>query len=165
MKCQSGQVQIRPLAPVDIAAVMALVRTGEPYIRVRADSDYWLYAHLFADTCPVAVAGQQLVGAAIAFRSQRDPQDVYVQDVTTHPRWRRQGVTRLLIDDIRRQAARWGCARLYLTSEPQNRAAHATWLALGFTNMPGDYQSDGVAVTADFKGPGKHRAVYQLPLT
>ena len=157
-------MHIRPFATADIVQVMELMRLGEPYIRVRADSDYWLYAHLFADTCPVAVAERQLVGAAIAFRSQRRPQDVYVQDVITHPRWRRQGVTRHLIDDIRRQAAGWDCERLYLTSEPENRDAHATWLALGFTNAPGDYESDGVQVTANFKGPGKHRAVYQLPL-
>jgi GNAT superfamily N-acetyltransferase len=157
-------VHIRPLVSVDIAEVMDLMRLGEPYIRVRADSDYWLYAHLFADTCPVVVAGRQVVGAAVAFRSQRAPKDVYVQDVVTHPQWRRQGVTRRLIDDIRRQAAEWDCVRLYLTSEPQNRPAHGTWLALGFANVPGDYVSDGVHVTADFKGPGKHRAVYQLLL-
>ena len=82
-------MHIRPFATADIVQVMELMRLGEPYIRVRADSDYWLYAHLFADTCPVAVAERQLVGAAIAFRSQRRPQDVYVQDVITHPRWRR----------------------------------------------------------------------------
>jgi GNAT superfamily N-acetyltransferase len=157
-------VQIRPLGYTDIAAVMALMRLGEPYIRVRAGSDYWLYTHLFADTCPVAVIGQQLVGAAIAFCSQRDPRDVYVQDVVTHPQWRRQGVTRGLIGDISRKAAGRDCMRLYLTSEPQNRAAHDAWLALGFTNLPGDFQSDGIEVTADFKGPGMHRAVYQLLL-
>lgn len=56
-----------------------------------------------------------------------------------------------------------GCRRLYLTSEPDNQAAHASWTALGFDNMPGGHQINGISVIADFKGPGRSRAVYQLP--
>jgi hypothetical protein len=48
--------------------------------------------------------------------------------------------------------------------EPHNTGAHATWLRLGFTNLPGDYQTAGISVTAGYKGPGKDRAVYQMPL-
>jgi GNAT superfamily N-acetyltransferase len=157
-------VEIRPLGTADIGSVMALMRLGEPFLRVREESDYWLDAHLFAGTCPVAVHDDQLVGVAIAFRSQSAPQDVYVQDVMTHPHRRRHGIARRLIDDVRRQATAWGCTRLYLTSEPGNQAAHDTWLALGFTNVPGDFQTGDMQVTADYKGPGRHRAVYQITL-
>lgn len=54
-----------------------------------------------------------------------------------------------------------GCKRIYLTSEPENVGAHATWSSLGFENMFGDYISHGISVTKDFKGPGKDRAVYE----
>jgi hypothetical protein len=63
---------------------------------------------------------------------------------------------------VRDQATAWGCLRVYLTSEPENTAAHATWTSLGFVNVAGDFTVNDVAVTRDFKGPGKDRAVYQL---
>ena len=53
--------------------------------------------------------------------------------------------------------------RLYLTSEPDNIATHATWLRLGFTNPLADLTVNGVHVTRDFKAAGKDRAVYELP--
>ncbi len=152
---------LRPELIGDVERLMAL---GEPYVRPRTSSDYWLYARLFSSTCPVAVDGGVLAGAVIAFRSQDDPADVYVQDVMSHPDFRRRGVARLLLDSVRSRAAEWGCRRLYLTSEPENRAAHRTWLTLGFRNVPGEREFDGVQVTTDFKGRGKDRAVYELLL-
>ncbi|MEU3229408.1 hypothetical protein ACIQFP_26410 [Nocardiopsis alba] len=69
------------------------------------------------------------------------------------------------LEDVRSQAEQWGCRRLYLTSEPDNQAAHAGWIALGFVNVPGDHEINGVSVITDFKGPGRSRAVYQLTLS
>ncbi|WP_322768849.1 GNAT family N-acetyltransferase [Frankia sp. Cr1] len=147
-----------------IPRVQQLMGLGEPYIRVRTSSDYWLYARLFSSTCPVALVGDEVAGAVIAFRSQDDPRDVYIQDVITHPDHRKQGVARTLLAAIHHRAAAWGCSRLYLTSEPDNTTADATWTSLGFTNVPGDVLVHGVSVKRDFKGPGKDRAVYQLDL-
>jgi GNAT superfamily N-acetyltransferase len=103
-------------------------------------------------------------GVVIAFRSQDNPYDVYVQDVMSHPDHRRRGITRSLLDVVRRQATAWGCHRLYLTSEPDNAPAHATWLSLGFATIAGDRTINGVPVISDYKGPGNHRAVYELKI-
>lgn len=156
---------VTPLRPERIGEVLHLMELGEPYISARILSDYWLYATLFSSTCPIAVADDTtVVGAVIAFRSQDDPADVYVQDVMTHPQHRRRGIMRALLQSVRSQAEAWGCQRLYLTSEPDNEAAHASWTALGFVNVPGDHEINGVSVISDFKGPGRDRAVYQLTL-
>jgi GNAT superfamily N-acetyltransferase len=128
---------VRTLGQEYVPQVYDLMALGEPYIRVRTHSDYWLYAHLFSSTCPIAVVDGRVIGAVIAFRSQDDPSDVYVQDVMTHPDQRGQGVTRALITAVADRATRWGCDRLYLTSEPDNRPAHTAWLSLGFVNLPG----------------------------
>lgn len=157
-------MRITPLRQEFIPQIIALMQLGEPYIRPRTHSDYWAYATLFSSTCPVALVGDHVAGAVIAFRSQDDPRDVYVQDVMTHPDHRQQGVSKALMAAVRDQAAGWGCTRLYLTSEPDNTEAHATWRALGFVNVPGDREVDGVSVTSNFKGPAKDRAVYQLDL-
>ncbi|GAB3860621.1 hypothetical protein GCM10029963_63810 [Micromonospora andamanensis] len=152
---------ITPLTVDRISDLEKLLALGEPYIRLRGSSDYWLYATMFANTCPVAIVAGQVVGSVIAFRSQIDPSEIYLQDVMTHPSHRRAGITRALIEDVHRQGSLWGCQRLFLTSEPDNQAAHRAWLALGFTNVPGDAVEHGVSVIHDYKGPGKHRAVYE----
>ena len=153
---------ITAFKPELIAPVRRLMQLAEPYVLVRTDSDYWVYTRLFSSSCPIAVIDNEVIGAVIAFRSQDDPDDLYVQDVATHPQHRRRGIARALLGAVSDQAAAWGCARLYLTSEPKNITAHAAWAALGFTSVPGDHIINGVPVITDFKGAGKTRAVFQL---
>ncbi|WP_405166524.1 GNAT family N-acetyltransferase [Nocardia sp. NBC_01499] len=155
---------IQPLRPQMITDVIALMQLGDPFITARTYSDYWLYATLFSSTCPVALVEGQVAGVVIAFRSQDDPSEMYVQDVMTHPGHRKRGITRGLLARVRERAVEMGCRRIYLTSEPHNSAAHQAWSALGFCNVPGDRTVDGVSVITDFKGPGKTRAVYELTI-
>jgi GNAT superfamily N-acetyltransferase len=145
----------------DVEQLMAL---GEPFVRARTSSDYWLYSALFSTTCPVAIIDERVVGAIIAMRSQDDPEDVYIQDVMTHPDHRGQGIAAALLQSVTIQANVWQCRRIYLTSEPDNHAAAMTWHKVGFTNIPGDHVVDGVQVISNFKGRGKDRAVYELLL-
>jgi ribosomal protein S18 acetylase RimI-like enzyme len=159
-------MMIVPLTVGLVPAVKAVLVLGAPYIGVRTDSDYWLYATLFSGTCPVMVDGDEVAGVVIAFRSQDDPDQVYVQDVMVHPDHRGRGVAGELVRHVAETAAvRWGCRRLYLTSEPDNTAADQVWRGMGFVNVPGDLVENGVQVVRDFKGPGKHRAVYELALS
>jgi GNAT superfamily N-acetyltransferase len=102
----------------------------------------------------------EVAGVAIAFRSQEAPDEVYIQDVMTAPEHRRKGVAKVLLSHVRDQAISWGAKRIYLTSEPENRPARVTWEQEGYVNRRGDFLVDGIWVVRDFKGPGKHRAVY-----
>lgn len=158
--------RITPLTSQLVPAVERLISLGAPFLRVRGSSDYWLHAHLFSSTCPVALIDDDVVvvGVVIAFRSQDDPRDVYVQDVMAHPGHRRRGVAKTPLNALRTMAEGWGCRRIYLTSESENRAAHETWLSLGFANIPGDRTDHGVSVISGYKGPGMDRAVYELPI-
>ncbi|WP_433207034.1 GNAT family N-acetyltransferase [Nocardia sp. CA-107356] len=156
---------VTPLQVQHINDVHHLMELGEPYIRARGLSDYWLYAELFSSTCPVMTdKDNNITGAVIAFRSQDNPAEVYIQDVMIHPEHRQRGIARALLNSIRTQAEKWDCQRICLTSEPENHAAHATWTTLGFVNVPGDHQIYGVSVITDYKGPGRSRAVYELLL-
>jgi GNAT superfamily N-acetyltransferase len=155
-------VVVSPLTVPLIDEVISLMNQGQPFIIARTTWDYWAYATLFSSTCPVAHVDGRLAGAVMAFRSQEDPDQVYVQDVMVHPDQRRKGVTKALLDSVVAQARTWGCTRLWLTSEPDNRTADSTWRALGWSNAPGDKEINGVQVISDLKGPGKDRAVYEL---
>lgn len=166
MSRDHAPVSISALGPEHVGDLARLMALGEPYIRARTQSDYWLYATLFRCTCPVAVATDgTLAGALIAFRSQVEPADVYIQDVMIHPLHRRRGIARALLASVRSQAEAWGCRRLRLTSEPGNQVAHTSWTALGFANVAGDHEIDGIRVVTDLKGPGRSRAVYELTLS
>ncbi|NIJ09835.1 GNAT superfamily N-acetyltransferase [Saccharomonospora amisosensis] len=105
-------MNIVPLRQDDIPAILELMEKGAPYVRPRTTSDYWLYANLFSSTCPIATYGNQFMGAVIAFRSQDRPDDVYIQDVITHPDHRRTGVATALLSSVRDRAQRasslWG---------------------------------------------------------
>ncbi|WP_437436744.1 GNAT family N-acetyltransferase [Salinispora arenicola] len=72
----------------------------------------------------------------------------------THPNHRRTGITRALVEEVRRQGSLWGCQRLFLTSEPDNHAAHRAWLALGFNNVPGDTTSRACPCSTTTRGQG-----------
>ncbi|ROT33512.1 GNAT family N-acetyltransferase [Micromonospora sp. HM5-17] len=157
-------MDVVPLSIDRVPGLEKLLAMGQPYIRLRGPSDYWMYSRLFSSTCPLAVVGDQVVGAVIAFRGQDDPAEVYVQDVMTDPGRRRHGIARSLLESVKRQANEWGCRRIHLTSEPDNRPAHATWTALGFNNVRGDWVENGVSVISDYKGKGNHRAVYEQVL-
>lgn len=157
-------MRITALSQDLIEDVLKLMDLGAPYVRARTPSDYWLYAQLFASTCPVALLEGAVVGAVIAMRSQEDPTEIYVQDVMIHPDHRRQGIASVLVDVIRLRGQQWACQRIYLTSEPDNAPAYAAWTSLGFTNPSGDYTHNGVEISRDFKGPGKDRAVFELLL-
>jgi GNAT superfamily N-acetyltransferase len=157
-------IAISPLIVPMIDDVIHLMDQGAPYVTTRTASDYWVYATLFSSTCHIARIDGALAGTVIAFRSQDDPDEVYVQDVMVHPVYRRTGVMTALLADVRAQAEKWGCRRLWLTSEPDNRAADAAWRARGFSDVPGDREVDGVQVVSDLKGPGKDRVVYELLL-
>lgn len=159
-----ADMDIEPLSIGRIGEVVELVGTGAPYLDPRTWSDYWAYASLFSTTCPVAVVDGQVVGSVTAFRSQDDPADIYIQEVVTHPRHRRHGITRALIDTVADRGRAWRCRRLYLTSTPGNETAHAAWVALGFTNVRGDHAVGPMSVVSDYKGPGRTRAVYELSL-
>jgi ribosomal protein S18 acetylase RimI-like enzyme len=145
--------------------VLKLMDLGAPYVKARTSSDYWLYARLFASTCPVAIVEEVVAGAVIAMRSQENPEQIYIQDVVTHPGYRGKGIASALVDVVRRRGQELGCRLIYLTSEPDNTAACAAWKSMGFTNGPGDYLIDGVAITKDFKGPGTDRAIFELLLS
>src|SRR4051794_29490311 len=101
-------MKILPLSVSAIPDVKSLLALGEPYIGLRTDSDYWLYATLFSSTCPVMVDDDgAAIGIVIAFRSQDDPDEVYLQDVMVHPEHRGQGVAAALVDHVAETSAQW----------------------------------------------------------
>jgi hypothetical protein len=78
-------MDISLLGKIHIPALIALMEQGVPFVRVRGESEYWLYSELFQDTCPIVTDGEKILGAMIAFHSQANDADTYIQDVMVDP--------------------------------------------------------------------------------
>jgi GNAT superfamily N-acetyltransferase len=154
-----------PLATVPISRIIEIANDSTPFVRPRGESDYWLYGRLFSSTCGAVIEDGIAVGFIVAFRSQDEPENVYIQDVAVVKSLRGRGHARSMVEQVVATSRSWGVRRLWLTSEVENKDAHRAWLRMGFVNPRADYQEDGVWVTSRLKGPGRDRAVYERLLT
>jgi GNAT superfamily N-acetyltransferase len=149
------------LHEVPSARLIEIAADCEPFVRPRQESDYWLYGRLFSTTCKALIAEGVAEGFIVAFRSQDDPDELYIQDVAITARARRRGCATMLLEDVVQTAKSWSVSRVWLTSEVENRPARQLWARLGFVNLPTGRQVDGAWVTEGLKGPGRDRVIYQ----
>jgi len=141
--------------------VVGIIEECEPYLTLRSRSDYWTYATFFNQTCFVYTKKDQVVGALIAYRNQTDMSQIYLQDVGVRRSYRRKGVAAELINALIGYAKSQEVSTIMLTSEPENRNVLDLWRQLGFKNISPGKEIQGIRVTENLKGPGKHRAVFQ----
>src|ERR671934_2669018 len=131
-------------APTELPAELRL-RQLEPSDgeRVRAVVDAWwgrpmavllprpLFAE-FRDTSFVVERDGELVAFLIGFLSQTEADEAYVHAVAVAPKFRGQGVARLLYQRFANAAARQGRWRLRAITAPSNTASLAFHRRLGF---------------------------------
>ena len=120
-----------PLNQVPVSKLIEIAEESAPFVRPRTESDYWLYGRFFSDTCKAVVDNEAVAGFIVAFRGQTNPAEVYIQDVAVASSFRRQGIGKILVEDVIRTARLWAVKRVWLTSEPGNYAARHLWAAWG----------------------------------
>lgn len=140
------------------------MKEGEPFIRVRDEGYYWLFVTLFSSSSFFALDGDKHIGIVLAMQSQDEPEALYIQNVVVHRAYYRRGIATLLLRSVEEEARRRGCRRLWLTTKPGNPAVQV-WPRLGFADLAGDYEADGLQVHRDFKGLGGDRIVFEKILS
>jgi ribosomal protein S18 acetylase RimI-like enzyme len=55
---------------------------------------------------------------------------LYVDEIDTHPDYRRQGVAKALMEELFEYAKRWGLKEVWLGTEPDNKPANALYQSL-----------------------------------
>lgn len=148
-------VVAKQLAIPEIAAVM---REGRPWLP--ESSDYWFFATLCGSTSFVALKNETAVGGLIACRDPDKPHELYIDQVAVHRQSRGQGIVQALFRAVETRARELHCTRLWLSTDPKNPAVRV-WPRLGFVNCPGDSIDGDLSIRRDFKGPGKHRAIFE----
>lgn len=83
----------------------------------------------------LAYDGDKIAGAVIAHELKHPDGDnhFYVHELDTHPDYRRQGVGRMMMDELVKISKNRGCAELWLGTETDNIAAQKLYESLGPT--------------------------------
>jgi GNAT superfamily N-acetyltransferase len=152
---------VSPLTMFSLQQIEAIMSEGRPWLP--QSTDYWLWQACFGSTSFIAAADKVLTGGILACVNQSRPDELYIDQVAVHAQWRGRGVTRPLLEAVENEARKRGCKRLWLSTDPANPAARA-WPRYGFALLPGNDEANGLPVTRDFKGPGKHRATFERRL-
>jgi GNAT superfamily N-acetyltransferase len=143
---------VSPLKMFSVQQIEAIMREGRPWLP--QSTDYWLWQTCFGLTSFIAAADKVLTGGILACVNQSRPDELYIDQLAVQAQWRGRGVTRALFEAVENEARRLGCKRLWLSTDPANPAVRA-WPALGYESL---------GVRNDFKGPGKHRAIFEKRL-
>ena len=152
---------VSPLTLFSLQQIEAVMREGRPWLP--ETTDYWLWQACFGATSFIASSDGVLTGGVLACINQNKPDELYVDQVAVQREWRGRGVTGHLLEAVGAEARRRGCQRLWLSTDPANPATRA-WPRYGFAPLPGNDEVNGLPVTRDFKGPGKHRAIFERRL-
>ena len=152
---------VSPLTMFSLQQIELVMREGRPWLPETAD--YWLWQACFGATSFIASSDGVLTGGVLACINQSKPDELYIDQVAVQREWRGRGVTGRLLEAVGEEARRRGCQRLWLSTDPANPAARA-WPRHGFALLPGNDEVNGLPVTRDFKGPGKHRAIFERRL-
>lgn len=134
-------ITIRPAAPGDAAALLALVRALAAYERAphavvatEADFERALVASPREMDAFLAEDGERAVGFALFFptwSTWRGRPGLYLEDLFVVPEARGRGIGRALLVRVAEEAIRRGCARLDWQVLDWNESALAFYASLG----------------------------------
>jgi GNAT superfamily N-acetyltransferase len=100
-------------------------------------------------------------GFLIGFQSQTNPAQAYIHAVGTHPDSRGQGIGRRLYRHFFAVVRQLGCMEVLSITSPINKGSIAFHTEMGFEILPGDAETDGVAVTTNYDGRGGARVLFR----
>jgi GNAT superfamily N-acetyltransferase len=120
-----------------------------------------LFFEHFRPTSFVIEEDAEIVGFLIGFRSQTVPTQAYIHFVGVHPAKRGQGVGRRLYEHFFAVARQLGCREVRAITSPVNKGSIAFHTRMGFAILPGDSQTDGVAITTNYDGCGHDRVRFR----
>ena len=118
----------------------------------------------FAPWTYVAEREGQAVGFLSGFRSQADPSIVYCHFIGIAPEARGQGLGEILYGRLFADALAAGCTEVHAVTSPQNRGSIAFHTRLGFTQVLGPQEEEGVSWHPDYDGPGEDRVRFKRTL-
>lgn len=99
----------------------------------------WAFLATRVNDLVVALDRGTVIGFAYGTVQMRPdkPTEFFINEVSVHEKYRRQGVGRRLIERLRMNAAERGCEGVWVLTEGDNPEARAFYQALGGSEKPG----------------------------
>jgi ribosomal protein S18 acetylase RimI-like enzyme len=135
---------------------------------IRAHVDAWwgrpvqdsllrLFFEHFLPMSRAAQAAGNIVGFVVGFQSQTHPSVAYAHFIAVAPEYRKAGLARSLYESFFAEARVRGCTSVEAITAPINAGSLAFHRRLGFELVPSATLVEGVPVSVDHDGPGRHR--------
>lgn len=113
-------MEIQQMAQEDIPAVRKLLAKGSPYVAVYSDYVYWMMARYERNNCFLAKKDGEITGVLIALEA-RQRECLFIWQIVTEPRMRRQGIGKSLLACAAQRAAYLGLPALEIGIDPKNK--------------------------------------------
>jgi len=118
----------------------------------------------FTNTTFIAEINNQLVGFLVGFLSQSEEKVGYVHFAGVHPKFRKAGIGRLLVEEFYKVCKTKNRTIVKSCTSPINKLSIAFHQKMGFTIEPGDGMIDGVPVTLDYLGKDNPKVLFRKEL-
>lgn len=119
-----------------------------------------LFFKHFRDTSFVIEQDNAIAAFIVGFISQADPNQAYVHFTGVNPDYRKRGLGVRLYQTLFAVVKQKGCDTVRLVTSPNNTNSIAFHTHIGFQIEAGTCNINGVAVSANYDGPGEDRVLF-----
>jgi len=118
----------------------------------------------FSNTSFIAEIDDEFVGFLIGFMSQSDENVGYAHLGGVHPKFRKAGVARLLLQEFFKVCKTYNRSVVKSCTAPINKLSIDFHKSMGFIIEPGDGFIEGEPVTLNYLGKNNHKVLFKKDL-
>ena len=118
----------------------------------------------FSNTIYIAEINNELVGFLVGFMSQSEKNVGYVHFAGVHPKFRKSGIGRLLVEKFYEECKKNKRAIVKSCTSPINKLSIRFHQKMGYMIEPGDGIIDGVPVTLNYLGKDNPKVLFKKEL-
>jgi ribosomal protein S18 acetylase RimI-like enzyme len=119
-----------------------------------------LFFDHFSSTSYILEEHGQIAGFLIGFISQSRDKEAYIHFVGIHPKYRKQGLGRLLYEQFFDEVKKRGVKMVRCVTSPVNKTSIAYHKKMEFSIEEGGLCVDGISIHSDYDGQGGDRVLF-----
>ncbi|WP_293099372.1 GNAT family N-acetyltransferase [Moorena sp. SIOASIH] len=153
------RMNIRNICPDDYQQIISIL---DEWWGGRKMSDMLpkLFFVHFCETSFIAETDQEITGFLIGFLSQTYSDEAYIHFLGVHPKFRKQGIGRLLYEQFFKTVRKFGRIRVRCVTSEINKNSIAYHLRMGFKIESSDCKYNSIYYYQNYDGSGQNRVLF-----